>query len=352
MVSRLALVLLSVASFAVTAWALGRLPSWPEDLGMRARWAWLAEHGADYDTLVVGSSATANGFVPAAFDDACRAEGLKVRSFNFGVEGMDPFEADHTLRVLLDSGLLPNLRYVLIEGNDWSPRIQYPDDERQLWRNERFVFLHDAEATQEALTWTQGHLEGDLRQRQLEQHLELAARHATNLGAGPSWLGSLRGTWSGAPTREQLAADHGFVALEGLTDRPDVTERRERFLAGLKAYVQQIEAWRQRLDAEGRPASAPTPEYRAAVERQAQRLMAIGARGVYFTGTRTIQTPGLRGLAAEGALDLLPFNDPAAFPALYAPEARFDREHLNREGATRWSGLLGRAFARLVSEED
>jgi hypothetical protein len=349
MASRAALVLVSVAAFVATAWALGRLPAWPEDLGMRARWAWLVEHGAEYDTLVLGSSATANGFVPAAFDEACRAEGLEVRSFNFGVEGMDPFEADHTLRALLAEGLLPNLRFVLIEGNDWSPRIQYPDDERQLWRNERFVFAHDLPATREAVAWTREHLDGDLARRQVEQHLELAARRAANLGAGPSLVGSLLRTWEGSPTREQLAVDHGFVALEELEDRPDVTERRARFEEGLATYLEQIQAWRTQLEAEGPQASPPSPEYRAALTRQRALLEERGVRAVHFTGTRTIRTPGLLGLAAEGALDLLPFNDPSAFPALYAPEARFDREHLNRAGATKWSSLLGRAFARRVA---
>ena len=34
MASRAVLVLVSVAAFVATAWALGRLPAWPEDLGM------------------------------------------------------------------------------------------------------------------------------------------------------------------------------------------------------------------------------------------------------------------------------------------------------------------------------
>jgi hypothetical protein len=128
-----------------------------------------------------------------------------------------------------------------------------------------------------------------------------------------------------------------------------VAERRARFEEGLATYLEQIQAWRTQLEAEGPQASPPSPEYRAALTRQRALLEERGVRAVHFTGTRTIRTPGLLGLAAEGALGLLPFNDPSAFPALYAPEARFDREHLNRAGATKWSSLLGRAFARRVA---
>src|SRR6185369_9557893 len=83
----------------------------------REKYAWLAGHADDYDTLFLGSSRVYRGIIPAVFDKLTAAAGVPTHSFNLGIDGMKPPEDAYVLERVL--ALRPKrLRWVFIETGD------------------------------------------------------------------------------------------------------------------------------------------------------------------------------------------------------------------------------------------
>ena len=75
---------------------------------------WLRDHGAEFDTLFIGSSFTARQVAPSVFDSAMEELGLPTRSFNLALVGMLPPEDSYVLERALADREAP-LRFVLVE---------------------------------------------------------------------------------------------------------------------------------------------------------------------------------------------------------------------------------------------
>lgn len=86
----------------------------PRIEGYSEKLAHYQRHADQYSVLYVGSSRVFRHMVPAAFDEAAAEAGLKIRSFNFGVDGLNLIELRTLLGAIARSGG-GSSRYVLIE---------------------------------------------------------------------------------------------------------------------------------------------------------------------------------------------------------------------------------------------
>ena len=122
----LAEIALGLACFALVASALARLAGVPDAGDFSYKLDWLDAHAASIDVVIVGSSRVQRGIVPAAFDAAAASRGVVVRSFNLGVAGMEPAEADtvvrHLARRLATREDRP--RFMLIEVATWDVELE------------------------------------------------------------------------------------------------------------------------------------------------------------------------------------------------------------------------------------
>src|SRR5262249_20465185 len=84
----LARVAVALCAFAAVCAGLRAVavPAGGEVIGGKLEY-WRA-HGAEYDTVFVGSSHVLRAFVPAEFDRVTAAQGVPTKSFNFGVQAV------------------------------------------------------------------------------------------------------------------------------------------------------------------------------------------------------------------------------------------------------------------------
>lgn len=336
---RAGLVVLAVAAFLALAAVQRRALPWPREFGLRAKVEHLARSGARYDVLVVGSSRTYRGVDPAALDAAAAQAGHPVRSFNLALPGMTMFEADRLLRHVLDEGLA-RPRVALIEalpweaGEDWA-RNAFSARSVQ-WHTPAHTALAIAALGREPRTSTARRLALAFA------HVRAAAWALSSHGQGPRWLGADADPY--APDARTIARGAGFVALEDAS-RPSVPRRHAAFLADPGAYAAHLRRVTSPRAGAGRAAGYALGALRA----QQRALAAHGVRSVYFTTPTTFAVGWAEVLADAGHLpDLLAHHGPSRVPELYEPQVRFDREHLDREGARRFSERLGRALARTL----
>jgi hypothetical protein len=85
------------------------------------------------------------------------------------------------------------------------------------------------------------------------------------------------------------------------------------------------------------------------VARQVAAIRRAGAEPIHLITPTPTPTPELYRLADAGAVPrLLAFNDPVAYPELFAQDHRFDAEHLTTAGARRFSRLLAERMAGVL----
>lgn len=334
-------VLFLLAFFATCA-AVGRWADYPELGALDDKLRYFAAHKDDYDVIFVGSSRIHRGVVPAVFDASLAAAGRPLRSFSFGLLGMQPHEAASLLRRLAE--MKPaRLRYVLIEPGDFDPEIAKENRFKK-----RAIFWHDLPQTRAA--WSTVLRRGG----PLFEQADLLATH------GLHWMARELALDRGfdllrrplGPSATEIRRSRGDAAeiarLQGFLpygeDSYTFSEERRSFLADLAAYRRQVAT----LASESRaPVSAPADA--ALFARQAAALAAAGLEAVYLLPATVRPLPEIHQLARDGAIPrLLAFDDPARYPELYAAERRFDAEHLQQEGAELFSRLLAERFFREV----
>ncbi|MEM7311228.1 MAG: hypothetical protein AAF682_31460 [Planctomycetota bacterium] len=333
------LLALYVLSFLASAAGLRALLGFPEASGLKRK---LAHYEADpegFEVVFVGSSNVLCSVLPDVFREELKLRGHDVRAYNLGVPGMLSFETDHLVRHVLETRP-ERLRWMFVELTEWRP------DPRMSDPTERTVFWHTPERTA-AMLETARSYEG-LGGRELfdfaRDHLELCLWRLGNVGRVQQRLMLLLGArepdrWTGLMTP---AVEGGYLALEEI-GHEGAEKGRERFLADMGRYQNQVAELRRQEVPAGPPAAHLVPP----AERQLAFFEGTGVEPIHVLFATSHPTPTLLQLGAEeGPLpELWAFNDPRAHPELYKPRSRYDSRHLNRPGAERLTRLLAQRFA-------
>lgn len=119
---------------------------------------------------------------------------------------------------------------------------------------------------------------------------------------------------------------------------------RERFLADLPAWQAKVAS----IPARRAAVTEVDPSQRPPLRRRLALLEEHGLAPLHVVlATDEVEDqPYL--LAREADLELWAFCDPERYPELYAPEHRFDDDHLDHEGAQLLTRLLARRFADML----
>lgn len=340
--------LLFLAGFSAVAAAVRTLVPWPEEYGLRAKFEFFAEHRDEFDALYIGSSRVFRAFDPTVFDAELAANGVALRSFNFGVGGMRGFEQDYLLRRVLE--LDPaRLEWVFLEGGEWDPEFDYSFNAFS-WRS---VFWHSPRETLGVLA-TLWRGSGPVRHR-LElahQHLLLALHRFSSYGQGREVLKNLLGE-SAADRRgrslshEALASGRGFESAEELAAESGLT--RDEIWTDPDNYRRRIEVLAGRSGER-----APLDELPLFVQRRQLRLAREhGIELIYVLPPGLEPSPVRRSLHDAGEIPtLFDFNLADSLPQLFDMDHRFDPRHLNRRGAQEFSRAMAREFVRHLRGRD
>jgi len=299
-----------------------------------------ARHKDEYDTLILGSSRAFRGFDPQHFDRLMEDAGTPTRAFNFGIPGARVMEIDRLLERI--AALRPaRLRWLLVDPERLEVLV---DDENALSRP--VIDWHDLRRTRVICSYALRGQRGWLREwRRIEPHVVACAYNLVGVGRGlalcdlalgsvpdPDWVADTLG-----PRKD------GFPVLG--TDRA----RHRRFLRTLDDYHALLADYRE-LELDDGPAA---PEALEMFDSLAERAERLGARLVLLTQPGLFLEDDLIKAADSGRVaTLLRYDDPDAVPELYAPEARFDSNHLNGVGALAFTGLLARDLQRLARESE
>jgi len=338
------LLLVAGAAFLATSSAIRRLVPWPGGFDIREKLDAYARVRDDVDVLYFGSSYVYRSFVPAVVDRELAARDVDVTSFNFGIGGMDAFETDHLMReVLADAP--PGLSWVFYEPRPWFGRIA---DSPNAF-TERSVRWHTWRATREALrsVW----IAVDPPARKLDDawtHLRLFARRVGNYGLGRTTVTHLLGLEAPSDLVDVFVRDRGYLPLDDLTEERFVL-RRKALLADPADYQADVAT----MDARNQSRVDLARVNVEAFVDQEDAIRAAGAHPVAVLPPGLLASPVVTELRrAEVLEDVVPLNSPRRYPELYRLDRRYDRNHLNRQGAVEFSRLFAELVADRMREGD
>ena len=303
-------------------------PDVPE---VQAKLEWLATHADDYDTLFLGTSHVYRQIDPQVFDEAAAKRGIHTKSFNAGVDGMQPPEDAYVLDQILK--LHPaRLRWVFVEAGPI--RLAVDPAKRG---TERAVYWHDWERLtllfQEAIEAKKGkHLRGTLKSLSgplayLGEHVELFFKNMSNIGRSSILIANLKSDGSPQVLWAALGPqENGFLGIDG-------TKMTEAERADYKRQMTPGEN-------ESRKADNGSPASREALARILRKIELAGATPILIIAP-AIPPQTFRPSAPEGhPTRILNFSDPAEYPALFVEENRLNASHLNTAGAAVFSRAL------------
>jgi hypothetical protein len=288
----------------------------------------LQEKGQDYTLIYVGSSRVYHEFVAEQFDSVLESKGIKMKSLNFGQDGMWPPESFYVARQVLKERP-PGLRWVLfdlmnikglLEGNETTLRSLYWHDLRHTRIALEHIFTQDIKGQK---TWGE-------KIRLCWQHFTLWTQNATNAGAGSQhlriWLKMER------EKKPEPLKHHGWEpgGNEGLKG------------ADLEQYQKEL----ARLQGGVPPTSIP-PVLRKELEALMEEIRQAGAEPVFVVASSIRGEERFSDWPPPG-VKVIRFDDPAKYPQLYEPARRYDAHHLTPSGAMEFSRLLAEEFAKLV----
>ncbi len=327
-------------SFSITAACIHhRFPtSGPPELETKLHH--YALHADEIDVLFVGSSQTYRGISPEIFDRTASENGVRVRSFNLAIPGMRIAEQSWVLRRLAESAS-PRLRWVFVEYHTYARLAS--ENRRTL----RAINWHDLPGTRLAMRTVYGGLRA-------EGASTLGAVYGLNVHMVPFLYRQLniarlqellqKGRWPSLdpPVLEGYLgpAGDGYIPLE-LEDDEDIRSRRRKLLEDREGYLRLHEAL---VDGAGDVSNPFAPRL---VQILARQVEALEARPVFvlMPGYGPAYWPVEElGAALPPVLD---FRDPQRYPDLFRLESRFDKHHLTREAAARFSRMLAEGFVEL-----
>ncbi|HSI15002.1 MAG TPA: hypothetical protein VK961_23320 [Chthoniobacter sp.] len=308
--------------FAAAA-VLRRFLPFPQIDGIEPKLAWLALHGARYDTLFVGSSRVYDAVVPQEFDAAMTGAGRPTRSFNLAYKGMRPPENSY----VLDHALAEKRpwRFVIVEADEIPVKIR-----REVEGTRRGAYWCDLRRMQAVAEQVIGVTEGDrgwsaywrgrrALRREMPRHLIPFLFWATNLGRGDVLLRSEDRDW------DRWLGDR----RDGYTDDSHKT-------MALSDVEEFVSTWRPQDDV-SRRASEASQQLFAEMERQ---IVNSGGQMILLIPPRFEKGSYLPDPKRFPHLAVLDFSDPRRYPELYEASHRADPDHLNVDGALIFTRLL------------
>jgi hypothetical protein len=321
--------LIYLTTLLVSAWALGRTLSSPNDPDLDSRLQYYKEHRDQFDTLFIGSSRFRHQIMPDAFDAETRAGGVETRSLNIGYAGMWLPESHYFLRqfLALES---PRLKHVFIEFMDY--RFGHVDDEEPTLRT---AYWHDARHTRMACRLVlETPLPSAEKARLLTRHIRLFSQQSVNLGRGSTLLEARF-----FPVRKQKEAS--WIKLRGFQAEEERTwtdwERAE-----LARKVQAV--------TESLPELRPRPGFAVALQEIADDVRRAGAKP-YFVLAPSVRPAENQVLGLPAGIEVFAFNHPAKYPHLYAWELHFDTDHLNEDGAREFTRFIAQRFVADIKSQ-
>jgi len=315
----------------------------PVDWTSAAKLEHLQEHPDRYDTIYVGSSRAMRGFQPELFDRTMAAQGIATRTFNAGIPASDAFETRRFIQQILE-----------LEGHSLRLLIVAPaefrvDLSRQQAQSNRMVAWHDWMGTTGALRaiwetdgrpWEKG--------TWLFNHLEAFFINLTNTGRIVTHLLLEPNLSSTLDLAFGMAGD-GYVSLDYLAENypTDALATRQRGVANIATYERVLG---NLADVRSNPPPEPADYEVAYVDDLADLIRSHGVEVLFVKEpTLSIQRQYLRWLSDnDSTLPIIDFGDPAEFPELFEQGVFFDFNHLNEEGAGRYTAQVADAVAALI----
>jgi hypothetical protein len=325
------LAVLFLSTLFLTAAGVRQFLPFPPIEGIAGKLAWLAAHGARYDTLFVGSSRIFWHVIPREFDTAMAAAGQPTRSFNLGYTSLRPPEDSYVLEQALAGRTAP-LRFVVVEADEIALSVR-----EEITGTARLAYWHDPRrmralagqalaATGSDASWSANLDERRDAFRQFGAHFRPFLAWATNLGRGEALFA-------------RKDAGHDWDRSVGLL-RDGFTEEKNEVLSARQT---------KHLLAELRkPEKTPELAYEASQRLFAdmeRRIGTCGAQMIVIVPPRTETGRLLPDPKRFPDLRIFDFSDQARYPELFEARHRYDSEHLNIIGAGVFTRLLA---ARLI----
>jgi hypothetical protein len=304
-------------------------PSLPE--GVAEKLNFFAKHKDEFDTLFVGSSRFYYALSPEGFDHVTRENGVPTRTFNFGIDGMNPPENFYVLDQILKTEPR-RLKWIFVEVDNIETKSHL-----KILGTQRLLYWHDWPRTALILRkainprpgtkWYQRLNRLWSARRELILHLALFEKQFTNVGRAADFLSSL-------------------TKIRALESDPKLGPKGDGYrLAGTAMSPERAEHFRRKL-AEELSASRPEfidPYAESAYRDCAARIRRLGAEPIFVVAPSIFQSP-LRFRESPPPAPLLVFNDCKTYPQLYDTKVRVDEQHLTTEGAAEFTRLLALEF--------
>ena len=291
----------------------------------------LKQHADNYSLIYLGSSRVFHEFIPSQFDAELASKGHKVRSFNFGQDGMWPPESLYMTREILKLRP-PNLKWVLIDL--MAIKGELPGSEI----TKRAVYWHDFPHTIIACRHV---IEIDMEgQRTFAEkldrcwmHASLFAQRGLGLGRGFEWMETR------LKLRSEKKADK--VANEG-HEPGGKGPLNGRMLAHFNNAVKRL--------TRNRTPRVIHPVLRQALDDLIEEVRAAGAEPIFVVASSLYGAERFRDWPPE-RVTVLRFDDPNAYPDLYDPAHRYDPHHLDAIGAQNFTRHLAEQFADVLERK-
>ena len=292
---------------------------------------WLFKNGDSYDTLFLGSSRTHGGIDPALFDQLMAEAGQPTHSFNLGINGMRPPEDTFVLEKALEKRRAP-LKLLIVECNPF--HVDTDADRGTL----RLAYWHDLDralAVQRNLLndsddaakhwWSRSIKTYGKQITGMTLNLTLLAAHEVNLGRAQQLRS---GYHFPEPIGTKGDRTDGFEAHDPDADR--ISEEQWKFLS------------KQLADDQKHPAKPAYISWETQKQLQRKRQMAarFGATMIGFTPPALSTPVVIANPKAGPVFATFNFNNPRAYPELFARANRLNSGHLNALGATIFTRLL------------
>jgi hypothetical protein len=310
-------------------------PSLPE--GVAEKLEFFAKHKDEFDTLFLGSSRFYYAISPEGFDKITRENGVPTRTFNFGIDGMNPPENFYVLDQILKTEPR-SLKWVFVEVDNIETKSHL-----KVLGTRRLLYWHDWRRTALTLrkamnprpttTWYQRLNRLWTARRELVLHLGLFQKQFTNVGRAVDFLSS----WS---------ESHGLKSDLLLGPKADGYR-----LAGTPMTPERGENFRRKLAEEVSASGAEfiDPYAESAYRDCANRIRHSGAEPIFVVAPSIFQSP-LRFRESPPPAPMLVFNDSKTYPQLYDAKVRVDDQHLTNEGAAEFTRLLALKFVGITRQ--
>jgi hypothetical protein len=297
--------------------------------------AWLAEHGDDYDTLMVGSSRTLRHIIPKLFDELMAAGGQPTHSFNLGLDGIRPPEDSFVLEAVLASRHRP-LKYVIVEGNDL--RVNAEGEARDTMRSSYWYDLKRCGVVLRATLWHTSYDEttwfGIWSDRfagidNFLGHVRPALSRAVNLGRGHELFPGFHTADDAHELSQKALGQNHDGYVYGRDDEPISKANLKKLQAGVA----------ERLKEPAQPFFSDVESQRVLQEKR-RVIEAHGGRMIMFHPPMT-QAETFYPDPQLGPVPLvIDLTDPRLYPELFEARYRKDHAHLNPAGAEIFTRLL------------